>query len=121
MAEMQPGIALCHFCLQVAVSGKARKGFKCHVQFLFAAGFSSSAASPQQYGVVDKSIEKLVFMKWLCEAGSRKEQSCGMRSDSISNQNFPVRFVSVLKLENEAFSSAGQRYKIGVWGGWSMG
>lgn len=59
---------------------------------------------------ITKSIEKLVFMKLLCEAVSKKEQYCGI-SDSTSNQNFPVRCISVLKL----------RWMKPVWGGCSMG
>lgn len=39
--------ALCHFCLEVAVSGKARKVCECQVQFSFVADFSSNAAAPQ--------------------------------------------------------------------------
>ena len=54
---------------------------------------------PSNKNVDNKNIVKLVFVKWLRAAGSRKEQYCGLRNDSTSNQNFPVKFISVLKLD----------------------
>ncbi|KAJ7398924.1 hypothetical protein BTVI_120899 [Pitangus sulphuratus] len=51
---------------------------------------------------VDKeSTEKLVFMKQLHEAGSRKEQCCDRRSNSTSNENFPGAHKSILCLHSQ--------------------
>lgn len=82
----------------MAVSGKIRKGFKCRVQFSFVADLAAMLLLLSNRNVGNRSVEKCVFMKQLCEAGSRKDQCCGMRSDSTSSQNFRVRLISVLEL-----------------------
>lgn len=97
MTEMQPEMPSVISALRWQFLARQGRGVNAKCSFHLLQILAAMLLLLSNKDVNDKSIEKLVFVKWLCEAGSKKEQCCDMRSDSTSNQNFPMRFICVLK------------------------